>query len=225
MGQSPLAFVAQAFSGIFSPGRIDQQKALWSSPRHGKYYASAYGTPAFGTTAAQAGSSFRCSNPATAPVQLSAGLATTYVGLCLSNPATSTVNLVVRRVAGVLITAPATFIALGLIDGWAAGGITAHTTPLNTVISPDYIGAAPSGGSIVQPASAANVDSACTLVGTPNWDRWLIGNITSGSPISFNFDLDDDEIIPPGGYLAIGANIAGPGAGFLGTFGWEELQR
>ena len=124
-----------------------------------------------------------------------------------------------------MIAAPSTFIALGLIDGWAAGGITVHTTPLNTSINSGYVGAAPTGGSIVGPASIANLDAACTLVGTPTWDRWITGNAASGNPVAFSIDIDDDEIIPPGGYVAIGANIAGPGSGFLGTLGWEEVPQ
>jgi hypothetical protein len=221
-GQSPLAFIANLFSGAIGAGRLDQQRALWETQRHGKYYASTYGTPIIPSplTAARAGANFRGSNSASAT--LSAGLATTYTGLCLSNPATATVNLKVRRFAGAMFAAPGTFIALGLISGWAAAGITVHTTAINTNILNGYIGAAPTAGSIVGPAPQANLDAACTLVGTPLWDRWITGNASSGALVSFAIDLDDDTIIPPGGYMAIGANVAGP-AGFLGTAGWEEI--
>ena len=68
-------------------------------------------------------------------VTTSAALATTYVGLCLSNPAGNAsggkpINLLVRRVSGVVIVAPAAVLAFNLITGYAAGGVTVHTTAL-----------------------------------------------------------------------------------------------
>ena len=222
MGQSPLAFVAQAFSGAFRPGRIDQQSALWSTPRHGKYYASVYGTPAIASpaTVAKAGSSFRGANQSS--VTFSVGLATTYTGLCLSNPAGSTVNLSIKKIGGVVTSTPATFIGLGLIAGWAAAGVTVHTTPLNTAILNSYLGAASSGTpSVSGPASQANLDTACTLVGTPAWVDWIAANGATGSCASFYADLEDSLIVPPGGYVAIGCT-ANQG-GFFGSIFWEEL--
>jgi len=217
----------KAFSGSLLPAQLEVQGSQWVSERHGRYYASAYGTPArvSPATAAVAGSFFRGSNQTGAT--LSAGLATTYTGLCLSNPATplgsAAVNLIVRYVTGTIIIAPAGELALGLITGWLAAGVTVHTTPLNTKITPAYVGAAPTGGSIAQPASGANLDAACTIVGTPLWDRWIAAGPASTNNVSFYVDLGDDTIIPPGGYIAIGANATGPSAGFLGTYGWEEL--
>jgi hypothetical protein len=127
MPQYPLSYWAKSFAGFLAPGRVDPQQSIWSTQRHGKYYAPVYGVPAFVTssllaTAALAGSTYRCANPATAPVALSNALATTYVGLCLNNPGGSGVNLAVKTVAAEIIAAPAAFLALGLIVGWAAGG-------------------------------------------------------------------------------------------------------
>jgi hypothetical protein len=95
MGQNPLAFVAQKFSKALGPGLVDQQQALWQTERHGRQYAATYGSPVNGSTPALAGTNFRGSNQVGAT--LSAALATTYVGLCLSNPAGSGVNLAVKR--------------------------------------------------------------------------------------------------------------------------------
>jgi hypothetical protein len=226
MGQPPLGFFAQKFSKALGGGALGSQADLSTSQRHGKRYWSVYGTPAIlnaqgaVVTAAQAGSNFRGSNAAGAA--LSAALATTYTGLCLSNPAASTVNLVLKKVSGVIIVAPAAELAIGLITGWAAGGITAHTTPVTGIVS-GYVGAAAASGSVVAPASQAKLDAACTLVGTPVWDRWLAAGVASTNNVNFDADVDDDLVIPPGGYVAIGANAAGPAAGFLGTFQWEEL--
>lgn len=226
MGQSPLAFVAQAFTGAFSPGRVDQQSALWSSNRHGKYYASVYGTPAIlnasGTvkTPAKAGATFRGANQTSAT--FSVGLATTYTGLCLSNPAASTVNLSVKKIGGVVTSAVSGQLGLGFITGWLAAGITVHTTPLNTSILNNYIGAATASGSVLGPASQANLDAACTLVGTPLWSEWVAANGAANSDFSFLVDVDESFIVPPGGYIAIGATAAQ--GGFYGSFFWEELS-
>lgn len=221
MGQNPLGFLANAFSGAIAPGRVDPQSALWNTSRHGKYYASVYGTPAqvapYPVKAAQAGLVFRASNPTA--LSLSVALATTYTGLCLSNPAGSTVNLVVKRV-GLFVNASAAAAFAGLITGWSAAGVVTHTTP-ETNIVPAYVGAAASSGSVAQAASQAKVDRACTIVGTPAWDRW-IGAIPATTVTSLLQDLDDDLIIPPGGYVAIGSSAAET-TDAVGTIMWEEI--
>ena len=223
MPQSPLAaFFARKFSGAFGPGQLDQQSAIWATNRHGKYYAGVYGTPlgATGTTAAKAGATFRGANPSA--VSLSVALATTYTGLCLSNPAANTVNLSIKKVGGVVTNAVSGQLGLGLITGWAAAGITVHTTPLNTSIINSYLGAGASGTvSVAGPAPTANLDSACTLVGTPVWTDWLAANGVANSDLSFYVDLDESILIPPGGYVAIGATAAQ--GGVFGSFIWEEV--
>lgn len=223
MGQSALGFIAASFQGSIAPGRVDPQSALFQSQRHGKYYASVYGTPAriSPSIPAQAGSVFRGSNPTA--VAISAALATTYTGLCLSNPAGSTVNLAVKRAAGVLFAAQTAFIVLGLITGWSAAGVVTHTTSLNADIINGYVGAAAASGSVIGPTTQAKLDSAATIVGTPMWDRWITGNTVTAVPCNFSIDLDDDLIIPPGGYVAIGANAASTATSFLGSFMWEEI--
>lgn len=220
MPQGNLFFPYLSFNNAQVGARAGQQKDSWISPRHGDLYNAIYGTPAIGSIAAQSGMSFRASNPAT--VAVSAALATTYTGLCLSNPAGSTVNLVLRALTAMFGPAPATQVNLGLITGWIAAGVVTHTTPVTNIVNA-YVGAATASGSIVQPAaSQAKVDAACTLVGTPLWDRWLTTLAASGSggyPYQY---VVDDLIIPPGGYCAIG-NLVAVASGFLGTMMWEEL--
>lgn len=201
MPQGPIATnVALNPDRAAAPMQLDAQGALIQAPRHGKYFQSAISQKLFGAA-----------NPA--GVTLSAALATTYVGLCLSNPAASGVNLALKRVAGILIVAPAAYTGLGLITGYAAGGVTAHTTPITTAANQFLNGAAP----------LAKVDAACTIVGTPRWNRWLAVSIAATGIANFAQDLDDAIVIPPGGYCAIGGNIAGPASGFLGSIEWEEL--
>jgi hypothetical protein len=161
------------------------------------------------------GNMWSCANPS--GVTLSAGLATTYVGLCLSNPASSAVNLGVTRISGGTIVAPANFLALGLIIGWSAAGVVTHTTSLSANIVNNYPNN-PQGYT-----AQGLVDSACTLVGTPLWKGWLTFNsATAGNPVFASTPVGFSLIIPPGGYVAIGSNVAGPTSGFLGSFEWLE---
>lgn len=220
MPQGNLFSQFKSFNNAGLPARLGQQGDAWYSHRHGVEYNSTYGTPTIGSVVANSGMVFRGSNQTAAAV--TAALATTYTGICLSNPAASTVNLVVKGVTGIFGPAPATAVNLGLITGWAAGGVTVHTTAITQIVNA-YVGAATSGGSIVQPAaSQAKLDAACTLVGTPAWDRWLTATAASGTGGQAYMNLNDSIIIPPGGYCAVG-NLVAVASGFLGTFVWEEL--
>jgi len=202
MPQTPLgAYVAKLFGATsLQPLVVGKQNDLLASDLHGAKYTLAYN-----------GSLFQGANPT--GVTTSAGLATTYVGLCLSNPAASGKNLVVRSVSGLFIVAPATVTGLGLITGFVAGGVTAHTTaltPQSCIIGTTYAG-------------VAKLDSACTLVGTPVWSQYNAETATATTLPSFNLDLAGAFVIPPGGYCAIGTTIAGPTSGFVGSFQWEEV--
>ena len=145
------------------------------------------------------------------PVTTSAGLTLTYTGLCLSNPVGSGKNLAIQVVTANLVVATAALTALGLIVGYASGGITVHTTPI--VPSSSFVnGAAPVG----------LVDAACTLVGTPVWYRYLAVTPSATGVTSFQTDLLGGLIIPPGGFVALASSIAGPAAGLVGSIEWEE---
>lgn len=144
----------------------------------------------------------------------SAALATTYTGLCLSNPAGSGQNLSILRVSALFVVAPAALTAIGLIVGYAVGGITAHTTPL--VVGNALVGTIPTNPLV------GLADAACTLVGTPAWARWMAATPSATAVFSFTEDAKGTLLIPPGGYVAIGTSIAGPTAGLLASIEWEE---
>jgi len=203
MPQSPLALLMQnvnskAFQNVF--GGAEQE--MFVGQRHGALYEPAYhGVMGMGA------------NVLTTPVTTTVGLATTYVGLCLSNPAASTKNLVLQNVSGAFVVAPSTITTIGLIVGYAAAGVVTHTTaltPQGTVVG---------AGATLQ----AKLDSACTLVGTPAWARVLGQAPTATTSFSFSADINGSIVIPPGGYVAIGTNIAGPTSGFAGSMLWEEV--
>lgn len=163
--------------------------------------------------ATYAGQSMFGANPYASAVTTSAALATIYVGLCLSNPAANTNNLVLLGVSVNLVVAPAALTAFGLILGYSAAGVVTHTTaltPLNSFLN----GAAPT----------AKLDSACTIVGTPAWGPYLgsVTPTTTGVTASSK-DFAGSIIIPPGGYVAIGTTIAGPASGFIGSMQWLEI--
>lgn len=183
------------------PLKCDILGSQYVGQRHGKYYGAANSGDG-GWGANQAGAT------------TSAGLATTYTGLVLSNPAGSGKNLVVQKVSAIFDVAPAALTGVGLIVGYAAGGVTVHTTPLT--VENQEIGASAS-------ALVGLVDAAATLVGTPAWRQWLTETPSATGVVSYSTDIDGEIILPPGAYLAIGTTIAGPTSGFWGSISWEEL--
>jgi hypothetical protein len=219
MPQGNLFWPFKSFGNALNPARLGQQGDAWFSSRHGTYYSAVYGTPAQTTpsvVAAVAGSVFSAANAST--TTLSVGLATTYTGCCLSNPAGSGKNLIVRG-GGFAVSATSAADAYGIITGWAAAGVVTHTTPVTGILN-NYIGAATSGGSVLQVAPVGLVDAACTIVGTPLWSRFVAGAATS-SVAGANYLFDDLFLVPPGGYIAWGGT--GGSTGFWGSWTWEEV--
>lgn len=191
---------SSAAAGAQLVQRAGQMGDMILSELQARYYEQAYRNHSFwaANQAAQA---------------VSAALATTYTGICLNNPAGSQVNLVPKKLAYVMTAAPAAIASIGVILGYAAGGITAHTTPLTPQSSKVGVGPAPVG----------KVDAACTLVGTPMWGPQIQGGFTAAALPSVGpnmVDLDGLFIIPPGGYIALGALTAITGLGFIS---WDEV--
>ena len=199
MPQNSPALNLQLPSKAFAPFAAGVQGDALFSQFHGSMYHQAY-----------TGALFAGANPS--GVTTSAGLATTYVGLCLSNPAASGKNLILRRVAGAFIVAPATVTGFNLITGYVAAGVVTHTTPL-TPFSTLIGGAATAVGKL---------DSACTLVGTPVYSLVLGETPTATTLLAFSVDLEGSIVLAPGAYAAIGTTIAGPASGFQGSMIWEE---
>jgi len=202
MSQGPFqSVIARNAAGSWRAGFMDLQGGLGVSGVNGGKYALNY-----------LGLLFSGANQ-TGQIT-TAALTAVYTGLCLSNPAGNTKNLILRKVQGMLGVAPAAITPIGLITGFAAGGITVHTTlvtPLSGLV----------GSAAV--AATGKLDSACTLVGTPVWQRWFSAGPTATSGSSFVEDMESGIIIPPGGYAAIGTLIASPAAGLLASMEWNEL--
>lgn len=137
-------------------------------------------------------------------------LATTYTGLCLSNPIQSNVCLVPVQVGISLSVAPAAIAPIGLIGGYSTTDV-AHTAALT-----------PGQGLLKGSAGVGKADSSATIP-TPVWLQQLMGGFTAAALPATSpalIDLQGAWIIPPGGFIAIGALTAVTG---LFSINWLEL--
>lgn len=140
---------------------------------------------------------------------VSVALNTTYTGLCLSNPNASQRNLFLLRVGVGLSVAPAGIAPIGIIGGISTTDVT-HTTP-GTVVS-TFLGSTSGTPASLQQGipSVGLVDTAATIP-TPTWLEMLMGGFTAAalpaSPLA-NFDFGGSWVIPPGGFICVGALTA-----------------
>ena len=181
--------------------RIGQQGDRMVSQLHGPLYEQALRLNMF----------FAANQAAQA---VSVALTTTYTGLCLSNPAGNTRNLVPRQVSIGVSVHQVALSCMGILGGYAAAGVVTHTTALTRY-------SCMLGNGV---ASTGLADAACTIVGTPlvimpfvSTDITTTGTPNKGGGI---VDLGGSLIIPPGAYVAIYALTA-----VTGLFGitWEEV--
>jgi hypothetical protein len=152
---------------------------------------------------------------------LTVGLATTYTGLCLSNPQGSNVDLHMTNVSIMQSVIQATQIeAYAIAVGMHASSNVAHTTP--ALVYQGYFGAA--AGAMGTNNSVAKVDTAATLPTAPVYARFLTNtpSATTNAPGGV-FDLDGELIIGPGGYAVITAPAQASVAGVWFSFSWVEV--
>jgi hypothetical protein len=184
--------------GAVNPARSARTGEMLIQDTHGKYYEGSVRKAVF-------------SGHTQTLTTWSAGTNTTCTGFILSNPAGSPVNLVPLQLSIVQTVSAATIIPYILFGGYAAAGIVTHTTALPVVST--FIGNVKGYG---------NADSAATLVGSPQWLMPIQNGFYLGtSPATPGLvDLMGSFVIPPGGYIGIGATAAVTGhAGMT----WEEV--
>jgi len=184
-------------SGTAAPFRGDGTGAQAVTDAHGRY-----------AEAARRGSLFYAASQAAQAI--SVALATAYTGLCLSNPAGSKVNLELLSVGLALSVAPAAIAPIGLIGGQSTTAVV-HTTPL-----------LPASTLLGTPRGVGLADSVATIP-TPLWLQLLMGGFTAAalpSTSPADVDIAGKWIIPPGGFIAIGALTAVTG---LWSALWEEV--
>jgi len=180
--------------------RLDNLGGLTVTQLNSRYYETTYRRQMY-TIANQSG------------VTTSAALTTTYVGLCLDNPTSSTVNLVLTKAGYSFTVAPAAAVAVGLMTGTGAS-ITGAVTPRNRFV----------GGV----GSQALASTSLTLPGTPVLET-ILDTVTTAAittapkGVGAIIDLEGSLILPPGAFVAFYTSTASGASGFFGSFQWIEV--
>ncbi len=206
--------MAGAPSGLKNPDgvrvgieRIGAQGDRMISQLHGKMYEQA-----------DRGMLFHGGNQAA--VTTTIALATTYTGLCLSNPAGNLKKFALRQVGISLAIQPAAATAFALGGGYAAAGITAHGSAL--IAYPMNL-----GGSI---ASTAKIDDGCTLLAGAGAGLLRVimplghgmeaaaGTFFGGVSVT---DIEGAIVLIPGAFVFVYTLTVQTGAFF--AFSWEEM--
>jgi hypothetical protein len=203
----PLTATASIGSGTLTPTRLGNMGDAIVSELHGRYYEANYRR-----------NKFYGSNNAT-PTVTTVGLATTYTGLVLFNPAGSTVNLVLDKVGYSFLVAFAAASTIGLMVGYSAAGIVTFSAS-GAPASSSFIG--------VGAAGQGRTALSATLVGTPVvhsiFGQGLTGAITTAPAIQNTiYDFEGSVILPPGAYAAIYTSTASGAASLAASFQWEEV--
>jgi hypothetical protein len=150
-------------------------------------------------------------------VTTTAAFATTYTGMCLSNPIGSTVNLVLTKVTYAPVVAQTAALVMGIMTGYSASVNVTHTTPL--VPLSNFVG---------QPAGTGLIDSSATLPIAPT-RLILLGTLTTGAITQTLLngsvtDMEGSVVIPPGGYAAIYTSAASVASSLAFGMMWEEVS-
>jgi len=170
---------------------------------HGRYYETAYRRNLFNAAVQGTG------------ITTSAGLVTGYTGLALTNPTTSTVNLVLTKVGYGVNAAPTATMVVSLAFNTSTTAVTQTTaiTGRNNFLG----GASPQG----------LVASATTFPTAPI-NSHILGVIGTNAITGLNettdvIDLEGSIVMPPGSYIAIVTSTASAATSFWGSFQWEEI--
>lgn len=187
--------------------RVGQQNDEIISQLHGNLYEQSFRNLLYGA-ASQAATT------------TTIALATTYTGLCLSNPAGNNMNLALRQVGIALSVAPAGAGLIGLGGGYSAAGIATHTTPLVTY--PLNLGNANAATGLADGAATlvAGAGAGLLRVIMPCLSAFTNGALFGTTPQVI--DMHGSVIIPPGGFVFIYTLTVV--VGFFG-FTWEEIPR
>lgn len=196
----PVASTTSLGAGTNPNLRLDNMGGLAATQLNPRYYETTYRRQMY-TIANQTG------------VTTSAALTTTYVGLCIANPTTSTVNVVVNKVGYAFTVAPAAAVTVGLMTGTGAS-ITGAVTPRNRFV----------GGV----GSQCLASTSLTLPGTPVLET-VLGTVLTGAITTQSqqaptvIDLEGSLILPPGAFCAFYTSTASGASGFFGSFQWVEI--
>lgn len=176
--------------------RLGSLGSLIADNLHGTYYETSYRNNVY-----------RIANQAA--VTTTAGLATTWTGLAISNPAGSGVNAVINYFTCAQFAVGAAS-AIGIMTG--SGAAAGTLVPKNAII----------GG----PTGKVTASAGATIA-TPVLDIVLgqVGSVATtgyGLAAGIAFDLQGSIIVPPGFYAASFTSIVTTTALLFG-FQWEEV--
>jgi len=149
------------------------------------------------------------------------GVATTYTGLCLSNPITSNVKIVLKQVGLAFLVAFAAASTVGIMTGFNGSTNVTHTTP--AVVRNKLVNAA------VNTTGTGLVDSASTLPTAPVLDTVLFAGLTGAITLAQAdpaglYDLLDGIVLMPGGYAAVYTSTVSGAASMSASFVWDEIS-
>lgn len=203
----PLATVASLSAGSQTITRMGNMGDAIVSELHGRYYEAAYRRTLYTASAlAQTTTAF------------TSGTTTAVVGLTISNPITSPVNLVLNKVGVAYTVAFSAVAQIGLAIGYNSGTNVTHTTPVS--VRSTYVGIGGAGYGLV--------DSSATVPTAPNTTH-IFGAGDTGAVTTVPYigsgliDLEGSIILPPGAYATIVTTAASGASGAHYSVSWEEV--
>lgn len=190
-------------NGATVTNRIDRTAATVATDAHGRYREATYQKNMYsGSIAGQT---------------TTVGLATTYTGLCLSNPVGSNVVLSVNKVGFGFLVVWAAVASVGIMTGYNSSTNVTHTTPV-TPRNRYFTGA---GGGV------GLLDSAATLPTAPTLDQVFAAASTATAAVpplvQGYFDLEGSLELPPGAYAAFYTSTASGTNSASLSIQWEEI--
>jgi len=144
------------------------------------------------------------------------GLATTYTGLCLSNPISSTVDLILNKASIMQSVLQATQVeAFAIAIGFNATTNVTHTAALAT--KSNRVGSGLT--------SVGLADTSATLPTAPTYHTFVTntGTATADSTGVQVVDFEGSLILPPGAYACWVTPAQASVAGMWFSFQWEEV--
>ena len=199
-----LATAASLPSGQQTIVRQGNMGDIIVSELHGRYYETAYRR-----------AMYLAANPTgVTTTATTSGSTTAIIGINISNPINSPVNIVLNKVGYSVTVAPAADMPIFLGVGYNSGTNVTHTTALT--VRNAYVGVGASGYCLV--------DSSSTFPTAPNFTTMIgavFSTLTSNGPTII--DLEGSIILPPGAYAGIFSTVASGTSGFFGSLSWEEV--
>lgn len=151
-------------------------------------------------------------------VTTTVGAATTYTGLCLTNPLNSPVTIVLQAMSYAPLVAQTAALQFGIMGGFNSTTQVTQTTP-GTVVN-NYLGGPVGFGLLATAATLPTAPKVMFLL-----DSLITGPITTAPQGGGFIDLDDGQplvVIPPGGYLCFYTSAASVASSLSFSFQWGE---